>query len=67
MNTWVWTAAGVLYLSVSKVYHIRIYYRIYSNVMRTFFGQIALWKLGCALDSIANLRNTADHAVVRPR
>jgi hypothetical protein len=43
------------------------YYRIYSNVMRTFFGQITPRKLGCALDLIANLKNTADHAVVRPR
>jgi hypothetical protein len=35
--------------------------------MRTLFGQITLQKLGCVLDSIANLKNTADHAVVRPR
>jgi hypothetical protein len=34
--------------------------------MRTFFGQIMSRKLGCALDLIANLKNTADHAVVRP-
>jgi hypothetical protein len=38
-------------------------YRIYSNVMRTFFGQIMSRKLGCTLDSIANLKNTADQYI----
>jgi hypothetical protein len=31
-----------------------VIYRIYLNVLRTFFGQIMSWKLGCALHSMAH-------------
>jgi hypothetical protein len=38
-------------------------YHIYSNVMSTFFCQITSRKLGCALDSIANLKNTKEQYI----
>jgi hypothetical protein len=46
--------------NIKVIHNIFLNYRIYSNVMHTFLGQITSRKLGCALDSIANLKKLLD-------